>query len=281
MSLQKIITKIGSPIIQTSKVIRRFASTSCRRFEGKVVIVTGSTYGIGLAIARRFGQEGARVIVSSRNQENVDKAVKTLQNDGSTAAGIVCHVGKADHRDALIKKAVEFGGGLDIVVANAACNPYVGPFIETPESAWDKVMEVDLKSSFQLTQQVYPHLKKRGGGSILFVSSVVGYYPNLQFGAYSIAKTATFTLTKLFANELGPHNIRVNCIAPGMVETKMISKFWNVTEEENERLKSQLIIKRVGQPDDITGAAAFLCSDEASYITGEILCIAGGYTKRI
>ncbi|GAB6033120.1 Dehydrogenase reductase SDR member 4 [Chamberlinius hualienensis] len=281
MSLQTVLTKIGNPIIHTSKLIRRLASTSCRRYEGKVVIVTGSTEGIGLALARRFGQEGARVIVSSRTQKNVDKAVKTLENDGSAVAGIVCHVAKADHRDALINKALEFGGGLDVVVANAACNPYVGPFIETPESAWDKVMDVDLKSSFQLTQQVYPHLKKRGGGSILFMSSIVGYYPNLKFGAYSIAKTGIFTLTKLFAKELGPDHIRVNCIAPGMVETKMLTQFWNVTEQENERLKSQLIIKRIGQPEDITGAAAFLCSNDAEYITGEILCITGGFSNHI
>ena len=193
----------------------------CNRLQGKIAVITASTEGIGFSIARRLASEGAKVVVSSRKEANVCRAVNKLKEEGYTlVTGVKCHVSKEEDRHKLFDHAYNTLGGIDIFISNAAVNPEVGPVLDTSESAWDKIFEVNVKSSFLLAKEVLPFLKMRGGGSITFVSSIAGFQPFSLLGAYSVSKTCLFGLTKAASIDLAPENIRVNCVAPGIVETK-------------------------------------------------------------
>ncbi|CAH0729769.1 unnamed protein product, partial [Brenthis ino] len=250
------------------------------RLNGKVAIVTASTEGIGYAIAKRLGQEGASVVISSRKEENVQKATASLREDGIKVEGLVCHVANAEHRKKLFDFAKSKFGGIDILVSNAAVNPAVSPILETDENVWDKIFEVNVKCSWLLAKEVYPDLIKRGGGSIVFISSIAGYQPMEPLGPYSVSKTTLIGLTKAIANEIVHDNIRVNCVAPGIVATKFASA---ITSSDIGKEKSLSIVpmKRFGKPSEIAGAVAFLVSDDASYMTGETLVVAGGTHARL
>uniref|UniRef100_A0ACD5XXX4 Uncharacterized protein n=1 Tax=Avena sativa TaxID=4498 RepID=A0ACD5XXX4_AVESA len=189
----------------------------CRRLEGKVAVVTASTQGIGLAIAERLGLEGAKVVISSRKQKNVDEAVEGLRAKGITVVGAVCHVSNAEQRKYLIDTAVKNFGHIDIVVSNAAANPFVQGILEMKESVLDKLWDINVKASILLLQDAAPHL--RNGSSVIIISSIAGYNPEATLGMYGVTKTALFGLTKALATEMGP-NTRVNCIAPGFVPTR-------------------------------------------------------------
>ncbi|CAG9793874.1 unnamed protein product [Diatraea saccharalis] len=246
-----------------------------KRLKGKVAIVTASTDGIGYAIAKRLGDEGASVIVSSRKEENVNKTVSTLKNDGISVEGVVCHVANKDHRKKLFDMAVNKFGGLDILISNAAVNPTVATTLETPEEAWDKIFDVNVKASWLLAKEAYPELKKRGGGSIVFISSIAAYQPIFPLGPYGVSKTALLGLTKALATELVHDNIRVNCVAPGIVATKFAS-FLTESESAQERALETVPMKRFGKPQEIAGTVAFVVSEDASYMTGETIVVAGG-----
>uniref|UniRef100_A0A671P8E7 Dehydrogenase/reductase SDR family member 4-like n=2 Tax=Sinocyclocheilus anshuiensis TaxID=1608454 RepID=A0A671P8E7_9TELE len=241
---------------------------------GRVAIVTASTDGIGLAAAEALGQRGAHVVVSSRRQANVDKAVSLLRSRNIKVIGTTCNVGKAEDRDKLISMTIEQCGGVDILVSNAAVNPFFGNILESTEEVWDKILGVNVKASFLLTKQVVPHMEKRGGGSVVIVSSVAGYQPVQGLGPYSVSKTALLGLTRALAPDLTHSNIRINCVAPGII--KICGKM-SVLEE----FLKQTSIKRLGQPEDIGGVIAFLCSYEASYITGETITVTGGMNCRL
>ncbi|XP_028030963.1 dehydrogenase/reductase SDR family member 4 [Bombyx mandarina] len=245
------------------------------RLKGKVAIVTASTEGIGYAIAKRLGHEGASVVISSRKEDNVENAVKSLRSDGITVEGIVCHVANSDHRKKLFEVAKSKFGGLDILVSNAAVNPTVSPILETDEQVWDKIFEINVKSSWLLAKEAYPELIKRGGGNIVFISSIAAYQPMEPLGAYSVSKTTLLGLTKAIANEVVHDNIRVNCVAPGIVATKFASAITN-SEAGAEKSLSIVPLKRFGKPEEIASAVAFLTSNDASYITGETIVVAGG-----
>lgn len=204
-------------------MLRKLSTSSVnysKRFNGKVCVVTASTEGIGLAIAKRLGAEGGKVVVSSRKQANVDKAVKALKDQGSEVHGVACHVGSLSDRKKLFDESVDRFGGIDVLISNAAVYPEVGQVLDASEKAWDKVFDINVKSSFMLAKEVKPLIVKRGGGSIVFMSSISGYQPFEQLGAYSVSKTALFGLTKAAALDLAKDNIRVNCVAPGIIETK-------------------------------------------------------------
>lgn len=204
-------------------LIRKFSTSVInisKRLNGKVCVVTASTEGIGLAIAKRLGSEGGKVVVSSRKQKNVDEAVKQLKDQGSDVHGVECHVGNASDRKKLFEEAVDRFGGIDVLISNAAVNPEVGQVLDASEKVWDKIFEINVKSSFLLAKEAKPFLIKRGGGSIVFMSSIAGYQPFNDLGAYSVSKTALFGLTKAVALDLVRENIRVNCVAPGIIETK-------------------------------------------------------------
>ncbi|KAJ8713496.1 hypothetical protein PYW07_013866 [Mythimna separata] len=245
------------------------------RFKGKVAIVTASTEGIGFAIAKRLGNEGASVVISSRKEKNVEAAVKNLRSEGITVEGVVCHVANADHRKNLFEVTKSKFGGFDILVSNAAVNPAVSPILETDEAVWDKIFEINVKSAWLLAKDAYPELIKRGGGNIVFISSIAGYQPMEPLGPYSVSKTTLLGLTKAIANEIVHDKIRVNCVAPGIVATKFASA---ITSSEAGKEKSLSIVpmKRFGKPEEIASTVAFLASDDASYITGETIVAAGG-----
>uniref|UniRef100_H2Z9Q7 Dehydrogenase/reductase SDR family member 4 n=1 Tax=Ciona savignyi TaxID=51511 RepID=H2Z9Q7_CIOSA len=244
------------------------------RFDGKVALVTASTQGIGFAIARKLAQEGAHVVICSRKKSNVDQALSELKSEGLSVSGLVCHVAKADDRRELIAKIDKDFGGLDMLVSNVAVNPYFGSILSTPGSAYDKIFEVNVKSTFMLIQDAVPLMQKRGGGSVVIVSSTAGYVPSAALGIYSVSKTALLGLTKALMPELSSMNIRVNCIAPGIIQTK----FSGALLTDEEAVKNQIPLGRIGKPHDCAGIVALLCSDEAAYITGETIVVAGGST---
>ncbi|XP_043914348.1 dehydrogenase/reductase SDR family member 4-like [Protopterus annectens] len=246
----------------------------------KIAIVTAATEGIGLAIARRLAQEGAHVIISSRKQENVDKALTELKSEGLNVSGRVCHVGNEDHQEKLVSMTVEQHGGIDILVSNAAVNPYFGKVLDCSKDAWQKIFDVNVTASFLLAKRVVPHMEKRGGGSIVFISSTAAYHPFPNLGPYSVSKTALLGLTKAIAPEVGSLNIRVNCVAPGLIKTKFSTPLWE-NPQQLEMITAHLPLARIGLPEEVAGAVAFLCSSDASYITGETFVVGGGGHARL
>ncbi|XP_057795008.1 short-chain dehydrogenase/reductase SDRA-like isoform X2 [Salvia miltiorrhiza] len=247
-----------------------------KRFQEKVAIVTASTQGIGFGIAERLGLEGAAVVISSRRQTNVDEAVKKLKNQGIEVMGLVCHVSNAQQRKDLIKNTIQKYGKLDVVVCNAAANPSVDGIVETKEAVLDKLWEINVKASILLLQEAAPHLNK--GSSIVFVSSIVGFHPLKGLAMYGVTKTALLGLTKALATEMAP-DTRVNCIAPGFVPTYFASIL--TTDEQRRSLEEKTLLNRVGTTQDMAAAAAYLASDDASYVTGETLIVAGGMPSRL
>ncbi|XP_046739360.1 dehydrogenase/reductase SDR family member 4 [Diprion similis] len=266
--------------------LRTFASTAttttprCSRLQGKVAIVTASTDGIGFAIARRLAQEGANVMISSRKEKNVNQAVEILTKEGLKVSGLVCHVGKAEDRARLFEETKAQFGGLDILVSNAAANPAVGPVLECQEAVWDKIFDVNVKSTFMLMKEALPLLRERKSSSIIIVSSVAAYQPFNLLGVYSITKTSLLALCKTVADDLAPESIRVNCIAPGIIKTKFSTPLYE-SEAARDLAMSKIPLQRLGTTDEIAGIAAFLASEDASYITGETIVGAGGMLSRL
>ncbi|XP_054609712.1 dehydrogenase/reductase SDR family member 4 [Dunckerocampus dactyliophorus] len=255
-------------------------SMSQSSLTGKVAIVTASTAGIGLAAAQALGKRGAHVVVSSRRQAGVDKAVALLQSQDIQVTGTTCNVGKKEDRERLLQMTLDQCGGVDILVSNAAVNPFFGNLMDTTEDVWEKIMSINVKAAFLMTKLVVPHIEKRGGGNVVFVSSVAAYQPLQGLGAYSVSKTALVGLTRALAPELAQSNIRVNCVAPGIIKTSFSSALWQ-NDDIMDDFKKQLCIKRVGQPEEIGGVVAFLCTEDASYITGETITVTGGIGCRL
>ncbi|KAM4853650.1 dehydrogenase/reductase SDR family member 4-like [Thomomys bottae] len=256
----------------------RMASCKVTRqnpLQNKVALVTASTDGIGFAIARRLAQDGAHVVVSSRKQKNVDQAVATLQGEGLSVTGTVCHVGKAEDRERLVAKAVKLHGGVDILVSNAAVNPFFGNLMDVTEEVWDKILDINVKAAAMMTKAVVPEMEKRGGGSVVLVASIAAFSPFHGLGPYNVSKTALLGLNKNLARELAPKNIRVNCLAPGLIKTNFSSMFW-MDKAREDSVKEAMGIRRIGKPEECAGIVAFLCSEDASYITGETVVVAGG-----
>ncbi|XP_053451144.1 dehydrogenase/reductase SDR family member 4 isoform X1 [Nycticebus coucang] len=264
------------------KSVRMASSGMTRRdlLANKVALVTASTDGIGFAIARRLAQDGAHVVVSSRKQQNVDRAVATLQGEGLSVSGTVCHVGKAEDRERLVAMAVKLHGGIDILISNAAVNPFFGNLMDATEEVWDKILGINVKATVLMTKAVLPEMEKRGGGSVVIVASIAAFNPFPGLGPYNVSKTALLGLTKNMAIELAPRNIRVNCLAPGLIKTSFSSMFWTDKARE-ETMKETLRIKRLGKPEECAGLVSFMCSEDASYITGETVVVGGGTPSRL
>uniref|UniRef100_A0A8P0PQR3 Dehydrogenase/reductase 4 n=2 Tax=Canis lupus TaxID=9612 RepID=A0A8P0PQR3_CANLF len=241
----------------------------------RVAVVTGATDGIGFAIARRLARDGAHVVVSSRKQHNVDRAVAALQGEGLSVTGTVCHVGKAEDRERLVATAVNLHGGIDILISNAAVNPFFGNLMDVTEEVWDKILDINVKATALMTKAVVPEMEKRGGGSVVIVASIGAYLPFPGLGPYNVSKTALLGLTKNLARELDQRNIRVNCLAPGLIKTSFSKVLW-MDKAREESIKKVMQIRRMGKPDDCAGIVSFLCSEDASYITGETVVVGGG-----
>ncbi|KAM5235500.1 dehydrogenase/reductase SDR family member 2, mitochondrial-like [Ctenodactylus gundi] len=244
------------------------------KLANKVAIITGSTSGIGFAIARRLAQDGAHVVISSRKQQNVDQAVDTMRTEGLDVVGTVCHVGKAKDNEHLVATALKHYGGVDFLVCAAGVNPLVGSTLGSSEQVWDKILSINVKAPALLLSQLLPHMENRGQGSVVLVSSTAAYNPVPKLGVYNVSKTALLGLTKTLAVELAPKHIRVNSIVPGIIDTDFSQV---LTRDPNflGHLEKIFGIQRVGCPEDCAGIVSFLCSPDASYITGENIVVAG------
>lgn len=243
-----------------------------KRFEDKVCVITASATGIGLAIAEKMGLEGGKIVISSRNTKNIEAAINKLRGQNIVCEGVVCHVAKDKKK--LINFAIEKFGQIDVLVNNAAVSTHFGPTLQTPEDAYDKMLDINVKSAFYLVKEALPHLKKTKG-SVLFISSITAYDSIRDLGVYGMTKTALLGMTKTLAHELGGFGIRVNSIAPGIIRTKFASALL-----ENE-VATKNAFGRVGETKDVSGPAAFLCSEEAGFITGETLMVTGGVHARL
>jgi len=242
----------------------------------KVAIVTGGSKGIGRAIAEGFAEFGAKVVVSSRMQESVDEVASAIRNNGGEATGIACHVGEEEQLHKLVERSVDQYGGIDILVNNAATNPVYAPIAETEGPLFDKIMTVNVRAPFLLSNLVYPHLKGRGSGTIINISSVEGLKPSFGLGLYSVSKSALIMLTQNQAKEWGQDNIRVNALCPGLVQTKFSSAIWQ-NDSMMKRVETQLPQGRMAQPDEMVGLALFLASEASSYCTGGVYTADGGH----
>ncbi len=246
------------------------------QLNGKVALITGASKGIGEAMARGLAEFGAKVVVSSRKQEAVDTVADAFRTDGLEATGIAANMGTLEDIHALVDKVVEAYGGLDIVINNAAANPVFGPIQNTDERAFDKLIDVNLKGPFELCKKAYPILKERGGGSIIHIGSIGGIRPEAGIGIYSVSKAAIHNLTQAMAQDWGADNIRVNAICPGLIKTRFSEALWN-NDKILDRFLKHIPLGRAGTPDDVTGLAVFLASDAASYCTGGVYMVDGGF----
>ncbi len=241
----------------------------------KVALVTGGSRGIGRALALAFAQAGATVVVASRKQEGVDAVAARIEAQGGKALAVAAHVGREETLTALVERVVEVLGGVDILVNNAATNPHFGPLMTATASQWDKIMEVNLRSAFLLTQKVVPVMQERGGGKVINVSSVAGVKPSPAMGVYSVSKAGLIMLTQVWAQELGAFNIQVNAIAPGVIKTRFSSALWQ-TPAIAQAVQDGTPLGRLGEVDDVVGAALYLASPLSNYVTGTVLLIDGG-----
>lgn len=241
----------------------------------KVAIVTGASKGIGKAIAESFAEHGAKVAVSSRSIEGVRPVAEEIAANGGQAVAIQAHMGESTQVEALVSETLEEWGRIDIAVNNAATNPHFGPMLTAQESQVEKILDVNLKGYIRLSQQVVPHMRRAGGGKIINMASVAGIRPGQYVGVYSVSKAGVLMLTQVLARELGPDNICVNAIAPGLVKTKFSRVLW----EDEEILSMQernTPLGRIGEPSDVTGAALFLASSASDWVTGIVLTVDGG-----
>jgi NAD(P)-dependent dehydrogenase (short-subunit alcohol dehydrogenase family) len=243
---------------------------------GKVAIVTGSSKGIGLSIARGLAENGAKVVISSRKQEAVDTVADEFKKDGLEAIGIACHIGHTDQREALVAKTMEAYGQIDILVNNAAINPFYGPLEGSGEEVFDKIMNVNVKAPWVLSNLVQPHMREKQNGSIINISSVEGIHPGFRLGLYSMTKSALIMLTKNQAKEWGKYGIRSNVVCPGLIKTKFSESLW--TNEKLVGMYNQMVpMGRMAEPDEMAGLVMLLASDASSYMTGGVYAADGGY----
>lgn len=246
-----------------------------RELEGKVAIITGASRGIGCAIAHRFAQAGARVVVSSRKLEAVEAVAGEIEAAGGRALAVAAHVGTGEAVDALVARAVEAFGRVDIAVANAAANPHLGPILTADEGQWLKILDTNLLGAVRLLRAVVPHMEEAGGGKVILVASVAGLRPAPVMGVYGVSKAALIHLARQLAFELGPSNIRVNALAPGVIKTRFSTVLWQ-TPQIAEPMLERLPLGRFGEPEDVAALALFLVSPAADYITGGVFPVDGG-----
>lgn len=243
---------------------------------GKVAIITGSSKGIGKSIARGLAENGAKVVVSSRKQTAVDQVANEFREAGLEAVGIQCHIGNSEQREMLVTSTIEHYGRIDILVNNAAINPYYGPLEGSDEVVFDKIMNVNVKAPWILSNLVLPHMKEKGGGSIINISSVEGITPGFGLGLYSATKSALIMLTKNQAKEWGRYGIRANVLCPGLIKTKFSEGLWT-NDKLVERLMKALPLGRIAAPEEMAGMVMLLASDAGSYMTGGVYVADGGY----
>ena len=242
---------------------------------GKTAVVTGSTKGIGRAIARALARHGARVVVSSRDTGRVEATRREFAEEGLEVLGLACNVGRKEELERLIDGTREAWGPIDIAVGNAAINPHYGSVTAIPDHTFAKIMATNVQSNLWLAQLVADDMRRRKDGAIVYVSSIGGLFGSDVIGAYCISKAAEFQLVRNLAVELGPDNIRVNAIAPGLVRTDFARALWE-DEESADRRIARTPLRRLGEPEDIAGIAVYLASDAGRWTTGQSFVVDGG-----
>lgn len=246
---------------------------------GKVAVITGSSRGIGRAIAEAMARAGAKVVISSRKAPACDAVAAAIVAAGGEALAVPCNISDRAQLEALIARTVGHFGRLDILVGNAAVNPYFGPMATMPDEAYERIMSSNVRSNFWLCNMAATRMAETGGGSIILISSIGANQGSATLGVYGISKAADFALVRNLAIEWGARGVRANGIAPGLIRTDFSRALWE-NEELLRRVEEGTPLRRIGQPEDISGAAVFLASRAAAYLTGQTLIIDGGLTVK-
>ncbi len=250
-------------------------NTDYLSLEGKVAIVTGGSRGIGKAIALTLADAGADVVVSSRKLVDLELVAEEIRGLGRRSLAVAAHVRESEDIRNLVEKAKNEFGRIDILVNNAATNPAMGPLVDMEEKMYDQIMNTNLKGYTLLSQLVAKQMISQGGGSIVNISSVLGVTPDKGLGLYCISKAGIIMLTKAMAKELGEYNIRVNGIAPGVIQTRFSQALWEDEQLMKEELKNTPL-KRIAQPEEVGRTALYLASDASAYVTGQTIVMDGG-----
>jgi len=246
------------------------------QFNNKVVLITGASRGIGEAIAHQFAAQGAHVVVSSRSQEGIDAVANAIKSKGGKATAITCHNGDKTSREQLIQQTIDQLGQIDVLINNAAANPYFGNVLDMGFEAIQKTIEVNIEGYFHMSQLAGQHMRKQGAGVIINTSSVNGRTAGYNQSLYSASKAAIISMTESFAKECASFGIRVNAVLPGLTDTKFASALTK-NEAMLKMILPQIPLGRMAQPEEIAPAYLFLASEEAKYITGVSLPVDGGF----
>jgi NAD(P)-dependent dehydrogenase (short-subunit alcohol dehydrogenase family) len=254
---------------------RRTQQSDLFRLDGKVALITGSSRGIGRAIAEQLARAGARVVISSRKLDACEQVRDALKAEGQQAMAIACNVGRREELGTLVARTIEAWGCIDILVANAATNPHYGPLSSISEDAWNKILNTNLSSTLWLANLVLPGMAERGCGSFILLSSVSALTGTAAVGAYAVSKAAELQLVRNLAMEWGRKGIRANALAPGVIQTEFARALWD-NPQFRKKIEALNCVGRLGVPEDVAGAALFLASDASRFITGQTLVIDGG-----
>jgi NAD(P)-dependent dehydrogenase (short-subunit alcohol dehydrogenase family) len=244
---------------------------------GKVALITGSTRGIGKSIAEQMANAGAKVVISSRKADACEAVRAEFAARGQEAIAVPCNIGRKEELENLVKATLAKWGRIDVLICNAATNPVFGPMVNAPDDAFDKIMLTNVKSVFWLANMALPQMAERGGGAMVIVSSIAALRGSSQLGLYATSKAAETGLCRALACEWGPKNIRINCIAPGLVRTDFAKALW---EDDAKRQAREALtpLRRIGEPQDIGGIAVFLAAEAGAFVTGQVIVADGGVT---